>query len=602
LAHPAIPFAVSRPAVVPATGAGDTQAGGRSRRIAWRWGLLLTAGWLAQAGLRAWFGRGQAVPLANPDETAYLIAARVLAGGPGGNFSGSTLYQGGYPLLITPAYWLSHNPVVVYHTVLAINAMLSALLLPLGYLACRRLEVGRPAAYGVAMVTALLPAGFFYSEYAMTDAIFPVLMLAWLLATHSWLTAPTVRARYAAAAGSAALSGFAYTVHSRGLIMLAVYVVVAIVVAGYRLAPRGTVAVAGLTAAVTAVAGWSLDRYLVTAIYPDGIRSLSGQLLNRLSSTYGAVHVAEMAGGQLWRLTLDSWGLAGIGLIAALAAIRHRGLPADLRIMAAICVAVSALIACIAPAALPADQSQTWVSGRYLDGMIVTFFLSGMVVLLRARVRWILLCAAITAALTVLGAVTVAVYAGMSLPAAGFGAAFNFAEPAVLTQNWAQANVLLATAAAFGLLVCWIVLAVIGRRGLGRSGRGAVAFGGLGVGLAGVSLVALTQMTSHVSLAGTSYLAPDTTGMVTAAQLKPGDRIAIASDVNWEVWVPQTFEIFWTHPEFFAPASQPPAGVTVVETRWTAGPPATASWPDRPGSWRIVASDRTGGWVIWRRA
>jgi len=39
------------------------------------------------------------------------------------------------------------------------------------------------------------------------------------------------------------------------------------------------------------------------------------------------------------------------------------------------------------------------------------------------------------------------------------GAAFNFAEPVVLTQNRARANVLLATAAAFGLLVCWIVLA-----------------------------------------------------------------------------------------------------------------------------------------------
>ena len=48
-----------------------------------RWVILLVAGWLCQAGLRAWFGRMQVMPLANPDETAYLIAARVLAGGPG---------------------------------------------------------------------------------------------------------------------------------------------------------------------------------------------------------------------------------------------------------------------------------------------------------------------------------------------------------------------------------------------------------------------------------------------------------------------------------------------------------------------------------------
>ena len=53
----------------------------RARSAARRWGLLLVAGWLRQAGLRAWFGRMQVVPLANPDATAYLIAARVLAGG-----------------------------------------------------------------------------------------------------------------------------------------------------------------------------------------------------------------------------------------------------------------------------------------------------------------------------------------------------------------------------------------------------------------------------------------------------------------------------------------------------------------------------------------
>ena len=43
--------------------------------------------------------------------------------------------------------------------------------MPLGYLACRRLGLDRPAAYGVATVAALVPAGFFYSQYAMTDAV-----------------------------------------------------------------------------------------------------------------------------------------------------------------------------------------------------------------------------------------------------------------------------------------------------------------------------------------------------------------------------------------------------------------------------------------------
>src|SRR2546423_7590766 len=186
-----------------------------------RWMILLALGWLVQVGLRVWFSRHQVMPLANPDETAYLVAARVIAGGPAADLSYSTLYPGGYPLLITPAYWFSSDPSTVYHAVMVINALISALVLPLGYLACRRLGLGRPAAYGVAFAAALVPAGFFYSEYAMTDAVFVVITLAWLLTTHSWLTASSARVRYANAAGSAAPAANAYAIHSRGLVMVA---------------------------------------------------------------------------------------------------------------------------------------------------------------------------------------------------------------------------------------------------------------------------------------------------------------------------------------------------------------------------------------------
>ncbi len=558
-----------------------------------RWGLLLVAGWLGQAGLRAWFGRMQVVPLANPDETAYLIAARVLAGGPGADLSGSTLYPGGYPLLITPVYWFTSNPVTVYHAVLMINAAISAAVLPLGYLACRRLGLDRPAAYGVAMVAGLVPAGFFYSEYAMTDAVFPVLVLAWLLAVHSWLTASSVRGRYAAAAGSALLAGYAYAVHSRGLVMLAGYAAVGAFIAWRRPVARGSVAAAALTALVTVGAGWTLNRYLASAIYPDGTRSLSDQLATRLASVYGAIHVSEMAAGQLWRLVLDSWGIAGIGLVAAAAVVARRGIRADLRIMAGLSVAVSAGIACTAPAALPPDQSQTWASGRYLDGMVIVFFLAGAVVLLRAGIRPILGCAACVAGLFVVAAVTVAIYAGSSLPTAGFGSGFNFAEPAVLTQDWTQASVPVATAVTLGLLACWVAFALAVRRW-----RAVVlAFGAC---VAAVSLVAVAQMTSHVSRAATAA-AQAVNVPVSASGVRPGEQVAVASDLGWQAWVPLAYQVSWTELTFFNPASQPPpAGVTVAEMPWPAGQPAQASWPHAPAGWRVVASSRDGGWVAWR--
>jgi hypothetical protein len=598
--------------------AGPAATGGKAstaaRRTARRWALLVAAGWLLLAGVRVWFSRGQSVPLANPDESAYLIAARVLAGGPATDFSYSTLYQGGYPLLITPVYWFTSNAVVVYHAVLVINAVISALLMPLAYVAGRRLGLNRPAAYAVAAVTALLPAGLFYAEYAMTDAIYPVLVLAWLLTVHSWLTARSVRGQYLAAAGSALLAGYAYAVHSRGAVIVLSYVAVGVLVAWRRLAPRRTVAAAALVLVASVGAGWLLDRYLSSAMYPEGTRDLSAQMASTLHSVHGAINVFEMAAGQMWRLVLDSWGLAGIGFFATLTVIARPRFRADLRIMAALSVAVTLITAVTAPAALPADQSQTWASGRYLDGMIVTFFVVGAVVLLRARPRFILICAGVTAVLAGLTAMIVSVYAGSSLPTYSFPTGFNFGEPAVLTQNWTGASVWLATAVALGLLAVWVLIALAARRfastvlgvPVSRVLRGLAA-----AGLAAVSLVAVTQMTSHVSQAATPAQAQSTTGFVAVTGLKPPDQLAVAftvginlpaTDVPYYYWAPQAFEVSWTELEFFNPAQPPPAGTTVVETGWPAGQPASAGWPDHPAGWRIVASNQAAGWVAWRES
>ena len=565
-----------------------------------RWVILLALGWLVQVGLRVWFSRHQVMPLANPDETAYLVAARVLAGGPAANLSDSTLYPGGYPLLITPAYWFSSNPSTVYHGVMVINALISALVLPLGYLACRRLGLGRPAAYGVAFVAALVPAGFFYSEYAMTDAVFVVITLAWLLTTHSWLTATSARARYASAAGSALLAAYAYMIHSRGLVMVGGLAAIGVFIGWRQAAARLSVLVAALTAVVVAAAGWALNHHISLIVYPQGTRSLSGQIRQRLGSVNGIIHVLEMAAGQLWRVVLDSWGIAGIGLVAALLVIVRRDVRSDLRIMGALTVAVTTLIACMAPAALPPDQPQAWASGRYLDGMIIVFFLVGAAVLLRARMRDILVCAAVCTGLFLLAALTVAVYIGTAVPTHGFGAGFNFAEPAVVTQNWTNASVALATAVTLVLLAVWIGFAFVLRRL-----RPGVAFAAVsaafGVGVAAVSLVAVAQMTSHVSRIKDSN-AQAASEVMHAGKLRPGDQVAIASSMPWTLWVPQVFGVSWTELEFFKPGRQPlPPGTTVVETGWPTGQPAQASWLDAPAGWRIAASDQDAGWVVWRK-
>ncbi|HEY4462077.1 MAG TPA: hypothetical protein VGN41_05360 [Streptosporangiaceae bacterium] len=572
---------------------------GAARRTPRRWMFLLVAGWLVQAAVRAWFSRMQVVPLADPDEAAYLEAARLLAGGTASNFSHGTLYQGGYPLLLTPVYWFTSNSVIVYHAVMVINALVGATLMPLAYVACRRLGLGRRTAYALSAVTAVLPAGLFYTEFALSDAIFPVVVLAWLLCVHSLLTVTGRRQRYLAAVSSGLLAGYAYAVHPRGVVIAVGYAGVLILLAVRRLAPRATVAAAGLTLLVTLGAAELMDRYISAAMYPEGARSLSGQAVSRLTDFRGEIQVAEMAGGQLWRLTTDTWGIGTIGLAATVAVIARRGIRRDVRIMAVLAVFVTLAIAYIAPAALPADQPATWASGRYLDGMSVAFFLVGAVVLLRARPARILRYAGAATVLTVITAAIVARYAGSMLPTGEFGA-FTFGEPSVLAQGWTDnTSVVIATAVALGLLAFWIGLVLAARRLFPRPGWRALML----VPVLAMNLFAVTQMTTHIAQANTPIARASSLGFVTETGLQPGDKVDVDNGlaVDWPAWIPQSYEVWWTPLVFFDAATTPPAGATVVEVAWPSGKSAQASWPNAPAGWHVVASDQTYAWVAWHR-
>jgi hypothetical protein len=554
-----------------------------------RWQLLLLAGWLFQAGLRAWLGHSQTVPLANPDESAYLVAAQILAGGPHANFGHSTLYPAGYPLLISPVFWFFTNPASVYHAVIVINSLVSALIMPLAYVACLRLGLSKRLAYGAAMTTALLPAGLFYSDYALADAIFPVLVLAWLLVTDSWLRSTSVRGQYLAAVGSALLAGYMYAVHARGEVIVGCLVLLGLLLLATRLVPRGTVYAAGAAGAVALAIAFLLNRVLLRDLYPEGPRSMSSEVVARLDSDHQLVLVVEKTLGEMWRLSLDSWGVSAIGLVAVVVVLVRRDTEIATRIMAGLAVLVTAGIAISTPFALPADQPQAWASGRYLDCMIIAFFLVGLVVLLRASKRRVLIYALAAAVPTLVTADVVYAYIGATVPTAGFGAAFNFAEPAFLTQNWVAANVFLATGVALLLLGVWVAIAVL----LPRYRVVVLA------GLAAVSLFAVIQMTSDVTRASNPMEKGSAFGLLNA--LHPGETIAVSDALGYQIWMPEDYEIWWTAPTFFNPTtSPPPAGTDVVEVPWVSGVTEQGTWPTAPKGWHIIASDQQTGWVAWR--
>jgi hypothetical protein len=152
----------------------------RHRALPW----LLAAGFAAQVCVRLWFARARTGPVANPDETGYLLAARLLSGGHGGDMSGNTFYQGGYAALLAPAYGFSHDPVTVYTIALAINAVIGAAPFPLGYLAARRFGLPPRTALPLAWGAALLPATAFFGEFVLADAVLPTIVLTWLCLLH----------------------------------------------------------------------------------------------------------------------------------------------------------------------------------------------------------------------------------------------------------------------------------------------------------------------------------------------------------------------------------------------------------------------------------
>jgi len=272
------------------------------------------------------------------------------------------------------------------------------------------------------------------------------------------------------------------------------------------------------------------------------------------------------------------------------------------RVMAALGVGVTLVTAVVSPAALPPTQPQAWASGRYLDGMVVAFFLVGAAVLLRSAPRLLVVYTACVVPPTLLAAMVVLAYAGGSVPTSGFGAAFVFGEPAALTQGWTTASVLLATVVAFGLLAAAVGVALAAARPGGWwAWRGRIV---LLAGLGAVSLVASLQMTSRISQANVPGQERAITALVAGTGLKPGQRLAIGTGLSWQTWMPQAYAVWWAPLQFFNATLgvPPPADATVVEVAWPAGLPAVMSWPQGPGQgWKIVLADQIDGWVAWRR-
>ncbi|MFC4051250.1 hypothetical protein ACFOY4_16280 [Actinomadura syzygii] len=540
---------------------------------------LLVAGTVAQVLVRLWFARARTGPAADPDETGYLVAARWLAGGPGGDLTGHTFYQGGYPLLLSPAYWFTHDPATVYTLVMGINAVLGALLFPLGYAAARRFGFGRRAAPPIAFAAALLPATTFFGAFALADAVLPALVLAWLLALDRF--ARHGRASDAVAASLAA--SYMATVHTRGTVLLAVHVGALIAVAVTRRSVRAA-AVGGCAAAAGLAAGTALNAHVRAALYPRGARDLAELLETRLASVPGQEWALSGAAGQVWYLIVSTWGLAGAGLVAVAAVlVRRRAAAAD-RTMAAVVLAATFGIAYASSAALPDEHRVgNFAYGRYLSCVALVYALAGAAALARSHGRTALRLTAAAVIAVELAGLCVTAYAGERLRTHKF-IGFDFPEVMFLTGDRAALHLQEATLVACALLCGFLALSRLG-------GRRAVP--AMAAALAVVGLAALT-----------SAMGPSPRRQSPPPPFPGPAAGGVAADVslNWVAKVKLQVPVWWTRVDRVdIRAGRPPAeGVCTVVVALPDGTPPEASWPGHPDGWR-PHTGRTGpdGWVSW---
>ncbi|MGW2251874.1 phospholipid carrier-dependent glycosyltransferase [Kitasatospora sp. NPDC001660] len=563
----------------------------RSRR--WFWPAALAAGYLVEVLIRLVLVRGLSFPSVHPDEDSYLVLARVLAGRPTTEMPVGVVIPGGYPLLISPVMRIADDPVTAYQLILGINAFLNALVFPLAYLALRRLGVRRLLAYVFAGATALLPPVVFYSQFVMSDTVLPVLILAWLLCMHGWLSDGSPKGRHWYAAGMGASAAYTMATHDRGGVVVALTGVVLLGVLVLRWAPWRTTLV-GLGALGAGAVGakafaWWLEKQFT--VPPSQVGTF---LLDGLKNLDILQRTVTRTIGQIWYFIVSTWGIAGLAVAVCLFAIFSSRFARPDRIVGAVMVALLFGTALAAAAALPDDHRiDDWVYARYTSYLIPVAFVVGTAILCRFSRKRLALAAAGTAGLTLALAQGVVLSAGSELRTQVF-VLWGLPDVSFLTADWDKLNMMRATAAAFVILAGVVLLLVAGGRKV---------LWAIGVSLSLFACFATVTITEQVSHPFSKVRKSSATGFTQAAGLKPKDNLVIAWDMDWSLRMAQPYEVYQGRVWYLDPRWQKvPAEATAIVTPLPGdNKPAEAYWPDRPSQWYVDRTNTKENWIIWRK-
>ncbi len=536
-----------------------TSAPSRFRRLPWF--ALFTVGFAAQVAWRLYLSWPQTGPIAHPDEDGYLLAARVVGGGANAMLPGTSIMRAiGYPLLLSPIHWFVDQPADVYKGVHIINALVMALIFPLIYLLARRLfDVTRWPAIAIAFVVATLPSAVFFAEFALTDAVLPTVVLSMLLTLHGMFT-PTRRAAvYGVLTG--VIAGYAATTHVRGLVMLVVVAALMPVALLARWLPWRVAAAALASMSITYLAGRYANRWLESRMFADGSFDVEGRVFDRLTSLDGILRLTLDAAGQIWHLCTSTWGLAGLGLAAAVFTLIRREGPRSTRIVMAVAVVVTLGIAAATATGIPYETEQrvnNHVYGRYVAILATFWVLVAVVTMVRATLRRGVRLAVVTAAFVGVTILAVALYWGDWMRR---GSYVNFDSPELsfLMNDWSRLRYFRVSAVVGGLILLFALGLPRWRRRPTRRPMTVLASITL-VAVMLVNLAAMVRITHHISQV---WLNRDyhsgTPDVVRDAGIRPGDTVMQANTVSWMADLRHQTEIYWQPLRSFDPTKGAPA-------------------------------------------
>ncbi|MEV7172162.1 hypothetical protein AB0O18_20945 [Streptomyces sp. NPDC093224] len=570
----------------------------------WVMPLALALGYVLNVLFRLSLVTRQDFPVVSPDESMYLVMARILAGRPTTEIPGDQVIPAGYSLLISPALRITEDPVFGFHLIMGINALISCLVLPMAYWGMRRLNVSRPVSYIAATAAVLAPPVVFYSQFAMADTPLPVLVLAWLIGLHGLFSEGTLSRRIRFALLAAFAAGYCLLTHDRGGVIIALTGLVLLVALVLKWAPRiATVCALGVLG-VMFVLKQLMTSWMISQIDGAVPSQVGNAVFETLENTRLLRRTVMRMIGHLWYFMTSTWGLGALALVVCVCAVVSPRFKLANRVVAFVMLALLGGIALAAAAGLPNDHRiDTIVYARYLSLLAPVYLLVAVAALHHVRGRKRTLALGASAGIVTLGLTAALLHMSSKQWGVSWFILWGLPDATFLSSlsagTWDGFRPLRTTAAALLVLAVVVLL-----RLLGGSRRPALATGAAGLVVAVFAGCATAAVTANITRPAVETRYGDGSGFIKGAGIRPGDRLVMDKDVRWELRMTTAYMVLdgrvWTRALNAKDAPPPEANVAVV-TLFDKQGGLPGSWRNAPAGWRVDRFVEDGEYVIWRR-